>query len=94
VAVHKYKFTDTHLNRWTHVVATYDGKTLTLYVDGIATESAPDPRPQLLKRTPLLVGARDKISGVLVGSVDELAIYDKALPADRVKAHFDIAPPH
>ena len=79
------------VGRWVHTVSTYDGLSLAFYVDGTLVDQEPDPRPQLAKNVPLYAGGGGPNRGVLDGVIDELAIYDVALPADRIKAHFDLA---
>lgn len=73
-------------NQWTHVVASYDGDRLFLFVNGAEVENKADGRMQPSKPTPLLVG--DGNAAAYLGLVDEIAIYDKALPAARARAHF------
>ena len=77
------------VGRWGHIVGTYDGAKLVLYIDGVAVDNAPDTRAQASKPVPLYVGTRSVSSGVVQGSLDEIAIYGTALSATRVKAHFD-----
>ena len=77
--------------RWVHTVSTYDGALLTFYVDGAMVDQSADARPQLTKKVSLYVGSDGAGHGVFDGALDELAIYDFALPAARVKAHFDAA---
>jgi Concanavalin A-like lectin/glucanases superfamily len=78
----------------THLVVTYDGERAYLYKDGVTSdygngllEIASQPDAQLVFGD-RVTGTFFKFDGVL----DEIAIYDKALPAARVKAHFDAAP--
>jgi hypothetical protein len=79
------------LNRWVHFVSTYDGALLRLYVDGVEIGSTADARPAGPIDAIVWVGANDGFDFVPIqGDLDEVAIYDKALPAARVKAHFDI----
>jgi len=82
-----------YLGRWVYAVATYDGSRINLFVEGVAVDSSPDPRPQPAKSVPLHVGAGFPNGGVVDGSIDELAIYDHALSPARIKAHFDAARP-
>jgi hypothetical protein len=73
-----------------HVVVTYSGTTIVGYLDGVKTNmfttsgQAPDTGQ-------LLWACRNDLEGCLDDwTIDELAIYDVALGADRVKAHFDL----
>ncbi len=73
---------------WHHVVATFDGITMRLYLDGALGASTPENRSQG-KKADLFVGAKSTNYGTLPGDLAEVAIYDKALGPDRVAAHFD-----
>jgi hypothetical protein len=81
------------LNQWTHLVGTYDGATMRLYVNGILAASTSAGYLQNAQR-PLRVasgntdGAADYF---LPGSVDEVAVYGSALSDARVSAHFAAA---
>jgi len=83
---------------YTHVVFTLDEKqTMRLYEDG---ELASNPAPAALQLqntdAEFRVGAMsDNPDPVyrFAGALDELAVYDHALPATRVKAHYDAAQP-
>lgn len=76
---------------FSHVAATYDGAMLRLYINGkLATQTA-DSRSMPLSSSPLLL-ATENVGGtglLFHGSLDEVAIYDKALDQTRVKAHVD-----
>jgi hypothetical protein len=80
---------------WHHLVGTYDTNVLALYLDGVpfpTTEStAPIEAPIAIG---YLVGGQNcndcKTNGY-VGALDELAIYDKVLPVDRMRAHREAA---
>jgi len=70
---------------WAHVVATYDGGTGTLYVNGAAVQSATSAGGVQANGVPMLWG------NLLHGVLDEIAVYGAALPASRVTAHYDAA---
>jgi PKD repeat protein len=82
------------LNQWTHVVGTYDGTTMRLYVNGVLVASTAAGYVQNTQR-PLRIasGATEKASPqfYLPGRVDEAAVYGSALSAARVQAHFAAA---
>ena len=76
-----------------HVAATYDGTTITMYVDGVADDT-PVSSSKLLQPTqvPFVVGATNGGSGYpFVGDVDEVAVYDFALTDAQVAAHYHAA---
>jgi hypothetical protein len=74
-----------------HVVGTYDGAEVRLYVDGTLADVAGDLRPQAMKDGPLYIGTLNRGYGHWRGRIDEAAIYATALDADRVKRHYDAA---
>jgi hypothetical protein len=73
-----------------HMVATYDGGTLRLYVDTQLAGATTDARPSHAVGE-LWFGSLDRHYGTLIGDLDEVAVYDKALPVTRVVAHYDAA---
>jgi len=73
-----------------HVACVYDGSELSLFKDGELLASTPDTRSQAAKvGTKLSIGYDDVGLSYFGGVLDEFAIYDKALSATRLKAHFD-----
>lgn len=80
------------LRQWHHIVAVYTGAVMRLHVDGQLVGTENDGRAARDKRSPLNVayGYPDG-DGALIGTVDEIAIYEKALEADRIRAHFEAA---
>jgi hypothetical protein len=82
------------IGQLTHVVMAYDGTEMRLYTNGVASPPANGFGSNAgTDQGRLVLGDRNppnfaKFAGVL----DEIAIYDKALSAQRVKAHFDAAP--
>ena len=76
-------------NEWYHVVGTYDGSTISLYVNGELANSvaAGGPfRPNV--KYPLTFGARSNGSYTYTGLLDEAAFYTNALSASQVLAHY------
>lgn len=80
---------------FSHVVVTYDGTSLRLYVDG-ALAGGPVAATGELPDTTANAVAGARVSGNTPignaahfrGDLDELALYDQALPAPRVLAHY------
>jgi hypothetical protein len=79
------------LHSWHHVVATFDGANLRLFVDGAqsAFNGVPNPIPDVT--TSWTVGGPncECTTNYFVGGLDELAIYDHELDPSRVRAHFE-----
>jgi Concanavalin A-like lectin/glucanases superfamily/K319L-like, PKD domain len=87
--------TDVTDDGWHHIVAVRDASTgrNILYVDGteeansvVAYNAATDFSSATI---PLKIGHFDPANNHFEGSLDEIAIYDRALSADEVAAHFD-----
>ncbi len=76
---------------WHHVVGTYDGSVLHLYLDGAAIAKADDTRSQASKTGAFLFGSKAPGFGTLLGAIDEVAVYDHALTEARVMAHYAAA---
>ncbi len=77
---------------WHHIVGVYDGAHLQLFLDGTLASSAPDLRSAKKKSSVLQIGwGWGDGSGVLRGTLDEVAIYEKALAPERIAAHFEAA---
>jgi hypothetical protein len=82
------------LGRWSHVTVVRDGATnlLSFYVDGsLAQPSAPAP-PILPGTSTLYMGKWMGAGRLFSGSIDDVAIYDRALSAAEV-AELDMRPP-
>jgi hypothetical protein len=73
---------------FSHVVATYDGAALRLYIDGSlrATADAGAPADDV-PATFYVGGSLGPYSG-WIGAIDEVAVYDHALLPERVTAHY------
>lgn len=81
------------LGEWHHVVATFDGSNLELFVDGasVASNGVPSDMPAVTSSWSVGGPNCECSSNYFVGALDELAIYDHALGAARVRAHHDAA---
>ena len=75
---------------WSHVVATYDGTTMRIYVNGRSRASLALAAPVDVSTRELYFGASINYDW-LAARVDEVAVYRSALSAARVQAHFDAA---
>jgi Concanavalin A-like lectin/glucanases superfamily len=78
---------------WHYLVATYDGSTISIYVDNVLTGTNPGSTTVLpVTNVPFLLGAEDvSADNGLVGSMDEAAVYATALTLAQRSAHFAAA---
>ncbi|MFA5102523.1 MAG: LamG domain-containing protein [Candidatus Thermoplasmatota archaeon] len=68
---------------WHHVVLTYDGITIRLYVDGNLVNETSYPYHRIdLTKSPLYFGR------FYCGFIDEISIYDKALTQEQIHNHY------
>lgn len=86
------------LGSWHHVAATYDGETWRLYVDGeLDAESAADAEPRHDSVQHFGLGAafdsKGQAAGGLVGALDEVRVYDRALDAAALRASMETTTP-
>lgn len=70
------------LDTYQHVVITYDGADVRFYVDGVESGPCALPKATAVPTAPFNIGPG------YAGVLDEVAIYDKALSAARVAAHY------
>ena len=75
----------------THLAATCDGSTLSLYIDGALDSSMPAGGPLRLLSGVADVGVGNQAQPLrprgFNGTLDEIAVYGRALPAERLRAH-------
>jgi hypothetical protein len=69
-----------------HVVGTYDGAVVNLYLDGVLVDSVATVHSISLAADPVYISGK---STVTVGTVDEVAVYDHALTPDRIAIHYE-----
>jgi hypothetical protein len=74
--------TKANANTWYHLVATFDGSNHQFYLNGVFGNSFGVSPTLDSDGLPAIIG------GAFVGDIDELAIYDRALPATEVAAHY------
>lgn len=72
-----------------HVVVTYDGYRLILFLDGEEVVGRDTARELAATGAPLLIGKAERW-GDFVGELDEVAVYDRALPRARIRRHYEI----
>jgi hypothetical protein len=76
------------LNTWHHVVGTYDGATMKLYVDGSQKASAAQTGAVTQSSNALTLSSLSGSSEFFNGRLDEVAIYNRALSATEVQTHY------
>ncbi len=84
---------------WHHVVGTFDGKVLRLYLDGKLANATPSKSPTIKPGRNFFIGcvlgddnATDpnySRSAFFPGQIDELKVFNRALSEAEVKAHFE-----
>lgn len=79
------------LNRWSHVVGTYDGSTLRVYVNGVLAASQASTRSVPTVASSLYLGVARTGGLALDGWLDDVALYPAALSAARVQARYQAA---
>jgi hypothetical protein len=79
----------TVMNLWYHVVATYDGTTQALYLNGKLNSSSASQKSIVSHTKHLFVGS-DDVSGnnAFTGDIDEFAVYNRALTPSEVNGHY------
>jgi hypothetical protein len=76
----------TNGSTWVHVVATYDGTTMRLFINGVQQASGKGPSAIAVNALPLVLGAEGAGSRPLTGALDVTGIYDHALTPAEVTA--------
>jgi hypothetical protein len=77
---------------WHHVAGVYDGRTVYLYVDGEVDASTPATGSMVTSDAPVHIGDNsDKPERRWHGAIDDVRVYDRALPADEIRTLADPA---
>ena len=74
-------------NEWMHIIGTYDGQNLKIYMNGILKRTVADTDGIATSVTSLFIG-NDGSSLAPHGTIDELSIYNYALDVDIIKLHY------
>jgi len=75
------------LKQWQHIAFTYDGVTLKVYLNGNQVAATPVNRTRVPGNTPLTIGRRQDGYAPFIGLMDEVRMYNRALPDEEIKAH-------
>lgn len=82
------------VGEWTHIVAVYDGSEMRIYIDGSLDASMSASGSLGTNTNAVNIGGRfDNDFGWVDGTIDEVAVYETALSATRIQAHYDAAQP-
>ncbi|MCB1500784.1 MAG: LamG domain-containing protein [Bauldia sp.] len=77
---------------WVHLAGVYDGRTITLYIDGRAIGHQPTKGRIPVDDNPVTIGAEENgpvpfvVENELDGRIDEVRLYDRALSAREIRA--------
>ena len=76
---------------WAHVVASFDGANMLLYVNGNQEDDQPAAFAITGATSHFVIGAQAGGSTAwFLGNLDEVAVYDKVLSATRIVAHYHV----
>jgi chitodextrinase len=73
------------LGAWTHLATTYDGATLRLFVDGAEASRRTLTGDIAASAGPLRLGGNAVWNEWFSGTIDEVRVYDRALPPGQIK---------
>jgi len=74
------------VSTWTHLAVTYDGAALRLYVNGVQAASKAQTGSIPASTGVLRIGGNSIWSEYFAGLIDEVRIYNRALPASEIQA--------
>lgn len=81
-------------NQWYHIVATYDGSSMNIYVNGVLKASKTATGPIASTTSNLWIGHGAQSTGTswsepFKGIIDEVAVYNRALKPDEILNHYN-----
>ncbi|MBN9163575.1 MAG: LamG domain-containing protein [Myxococcales bacterium] len=82
------------VGQWHHLVGTFDGATLRVYVDGLRVSESTTSVVLPARTSVLTIGHQSCDCGrsnSFIGDIDELAVYDRALTDTQIAAHYAAA---
>ena len=78
---------------WHHVVGTFDGTTISIYVDGALAHSKDSSLGAILSSGAFYLGLEARNGGYFEGKLDEVRVYHRALTDDEVLEHYHTTNP-
>jgi O-glycosyl hydrolase len=78
----------TLLNTWVHVVGTYDGQNIKIYINGVLKGQTPKTGAIPLKTTKVLIGSNPSSNRSFNGTIDDVKVWNKALTASEVLSEY------
>jgi hypothetical protein len=81
---------------WMHVAATYDGATISMYVNGVLNVTRASTAPITTNSLPFVIGApSDGLAArVFPGAIDDVRLYNRALTGAEIAALANLTPTH
>ena len=76
------------LNQWTHVVGTYDGNLIRIYINGVPDGSNTHTGLIAPSTDVLRIGAENSTYKIFNGTIDEVKIYNRALNEDEIRNNY------
>ena len=77
------------LNQWHHVAVTYDGKVISQYVDGKLDATKEFAAKIASQEVEFHIGKAQTGLPAMIGKIDEVAVYDRALDLDEIKSDME-----
>ena len=81
--------TATQTGRWYHLVGTYDGTSMRLYIDGALEATRTSSASMGNTTVPLRIARSADAASYFDGTIDEVAIYNSALTGGQIQSHYD-----
>lgn len=77
------------LGQWHHIAATYDGKVMRVYIDGVQAGQLNFAGSIITNNNPLTIGGQPGYTSYFGGSIDETRIWNRALSQCEIAQHMN-----
>ena len=77
------------LNKWYHIVFVQNSTNKIIYLDGVQDAINSNPANLTGNNNPLMIGTGHNSANRINGTIDEVRIYNRALSAEEIKAHYN-----